>query len=246
MAPSVSMILASPIGTSLTGRVSFPLIFIAAALVAFLSLVTILPLQEPEKLSATPRADNPKENSLLHVVRLRGVWAASLATLTVGLTYGAIYSFLPLFARDRGMGNAGFFFTALGTVVILTRLVLGRVSDKVGRVPVILPMFIILAISMVGLNWTYGFAILLLMALVNGLGFAGTRVGLDSLVVDTAPGSARATALGVLYICFDTGIGAGSVLMGTLANFTGYGNMYLLVGVACVLTTVLFAAVMRR
>jgi predicted MFS family arabinose efflux permease len=240
------MILASPIGTSLTGRVSFPLIFIGAALLALSSVVIILPLQEPEKVSAAAHSENPKGQGLLNVVRLRGVWAASLATLAVGLSHGAVYSFLPLFARDRGLGNVGFFFTASGIIVILTRLVLGRVSDKVGRVPVILPMFIVLAISMAGLNWTYGFAMLLAMALINGLGFGGTRVGLDTLVVDSAPGRARGTALGVLYTCFDSGIGAGSVLIGTLANFTGYGNMYLLVGVACVLTMVLFAAVMRR
>ena len=246
VAPSVSMILASPIGTSLTGWVSFPLIFIGAALVALSSVVIILPLQEPEKVSAAAHSENPRGQGLLNVVRLRGVWAASLATLAVGLTHGAVYSFLPLFAQDRGLGNVGFFFTASGIMVILTRFLLGRVSDKVGRVPVILPMFIILAISMAGLNWTYGFAMLLAMALINGLGFGGTRVGLDTLVVDSAPGSARATALGVLYICFDSGIGAGSVLIGTLANFTGYGNMYLLVGVACVLTMVLFAAVMQR
>lgn len=246
VAPSVSMILASPIGTSLTGRVSFPLIFIGAALLALSSVVIILPLQEPEKVSAAAHSENPKGQGLLNVVRLRGVWAASLATLAVGLSHGAVYSFLPLFARDRGLGNVGFFFTASGIIVILTRLVLGRVSDKVGRVPVILPMFIVLAISMAGLNWTYGFAMLLAMALINGLGFGGTRVGLDTLVVDSAPGRARGTALGVLYTCFDSGIGAGSVLIGTLANFTGYGNMYLLVGVACVLTMVLFAAVMRR
>ncbi len=246
VAPSVSMILASPIGTSLAGRVSFHLIFIAAALVALSSLVIILLLHEPKKVSAAAHSENPKGRGLLDVVRLRGVWAASLATLVVGLTYGAVYSFLPLFARDRVLGNAGFFFTVSAIIVILTRFLLGRVSDKVGRVPVILPMFILLAISIAGLNWTYGFTMLLAMALVNGLGFGGTRVGLDALVLDSAPGRAKATALAVLYICFDSGIGAGSVVIGTLANLTGYGNMYLLVGVACLLTMVLFAAVMRR
>jgi len=246
IAPSASLILASPIGASLAGRASFSLIFVGAAMVALLSIVIMLPLREPETASAAPETENPKAHRFLSVVRLRGVWAASLATLAVGLTYGGLYSFLPLFARDRGLGNAGFFFAVSGIVVILTRFVLGRVSDKVGRVPVILPMFIVLAISMAGLKWTHGFAMFLVMALMNGLGFGGTRVGLDTLVVDSAPGRARGTALGILYTCFDSGIGAGSVVVGALANSTGYGNMYLLAGVLCVLTMLIFAAIMRR
>ncbi len=246
VAPAASLILASPLGTSLTGRVSFHLIFVGAALLAFLSLVMILALREPGILSAASHLENPETGGLLHVIRSRGVWAGSFATLTVGLTYGAVYSFLPLFAQDRGLGNVGFFFTASGIVVIGTRFLLGPVSDKIGRVPVILPMFIVLAASIAGLNWTYGFAMLLVVALMNGLGFAGARVGLDTLVVDSTPSRARGTALAILYTSFDTGIGAGSVLIGTFASITGYGNMYLLVSAVCVLTTLVFAVVMRR
>ncbi len=244
-APVVSTILASPAGTSLTGRMSFHLIFVTAASVAFCSLIVIMSLQEPRRASVAPHLESVNRKGLLQVVRLRGVWAASLATLAVGLTYGATYSFLPLFARDRALGNVGFFFTVSGIVIILTRLFLGPVSDKIGRVPIILPMFIVLAISVAGLNWTYGFFMLILMALINGLGFGGTRVGLDALVVDSAPQRARGTALGILYICFDTGIGAGSVIVGALAKSTGYGSMYLLVGAVCVLVLVIFGAAVR-
>lgn len=246
VAPFVSMIVASPLGTSLIGRVSFPVIFLGAALAALSSLIIVILLQEPEKASVAPDPERRDEGGLLQVARLRGVWAGSLATLAVGLTYGATYSFLPLFARDRGLGNVGFFFTVSGIVIMLTRFILGRISDKIGRVPVILPMFVVLAISMTGLNWTYGFFMLLLMAFMNGLGFGGTRVGLDTLVVDSAPTGATGAALGILFTCFDTGIGVGSVATGIFASLTGYGNMYLLLAVICIFTTVAFGAVMRR
>jgi MFS family permease len=246
VAPSISIILASPLGTSFTGRVSFPLIFIGAALLALSSLVIVLLIHEPERVSVAAHPENPKKQGFLDVTRLRGVWAPSLATLTVGLTWGAVLSFLPIFARDRGLGNVGFFFTASGVAAILARFVLGRLSDKVGRVSVILPTLIVLGLSMAGLNWTYGFAMLVLIALIHGLGFGGVRVGLDALVVDGAPQRARGTALGILYFCFDSGIAVGSVVIGMLADFAGYGNIYLLLGVMCVLTVIIFAAVMRR
>jgi MFS family permease len=244
--PFVSVMLAAPLGTALTGRVSFSLLFIAAALAALCCLGIIVSLQEPRKDSVTPHLENPDGGGLLHVVRMRGVWAGSMASLAVGLTYGVTYTFLPLFARDRGLGNVGLFFTLSGFGIIASRFLFGRISDKIGRVPVILPMFIVLAISMAGLNWTYGFAVLLVMALINGLGFGATRVGLDTLIVDSAPERARGTALGILFTCFDTGIGAGAMVTGMFASLTGYGNMYLLVGLVCILTAGIFAAVMRR
>lgn len=246
VAPGISIIIASPLGTSLIDRVSFPVVFSSAAVMALCSLVIVLLLREPEKVSIVSQSGNPKEGSLLNILRLRGVWAPSLATLIAGLTYGGVFTFLPLFARDRQMGNVGFFFTASSIVAILARFVVGRISDRAGRVSIILPMFIILALSMAGLNWTYGFAMLVLIALINGLGFGGTRVGLDALVVDSAPAAVRGTALGILYLCYDSGIGAGSVVIGMLADLTGYGYVYLLLGAICIVTTVIFGAVMRQ
>jgi len=163
----------------------------------------------------------------------------------MGLSYGAVISFLPLFGRDRGLGNVGFFFTASGIAIMLSRYLVGRLSDRVGRVPLVLPMLIVLAIALAGLNWTYGFGMLILVAIANGIGFGGTRVGLDTIAVDTAPGRATGTALSLVYLCFDSGIGIGTLVMGILADWAGYGEVYLLVAAVCVLTAVLFGLAMR-
>lgn len=245
VAPSASLILASPLGTSLTGRVSFPLIFVCAALTALFCLIISLLLREPESERAGPETAHTQQPGLREVVRLRGVLAPSLATLTLGLTYAATYSFLPLFGRGREVGNVGFFFTASGTVTIGGRFLFGRLSDKAGRVPVVLPMFTVLAISMATLSFTYGLPMLLAVACAHGVGYGGARVGLDTLVVDSAPRRARGAALGLLYNCFDVGIGAGSVIIGMLVAFTGYGNMYILLGLVCLFTMVVFGAAMR-
>jgi len=245
-APSVSMILASPVGTTLTHRLSFPAIFVAAGLTALLSLAIILLLHEPERKSAARQAANPDQRGLLDVVKVPGVLVPSLATVTLGLSYGAVYTFLPLFAVSRGLGNVGFFFTVLGLVAILSRSFAGRLSDKVGRVAVILPMFIVFAVAMLGLNWTYSFVMLMVMALATGIGFGGTSVGLDAMVVDNAPSGARGTALSLVYFCFDSGIAIGTMVIGIVAVSVGYGHVYLLVGAACILTAIAFGAAMRN
>jgi MFS family permease len=246
VAPSLSMMIASPLGTSLLEHTSFSLVFVLAGLTGLASLLAVLPIREPMHKAATPRAGAPGSSGFLDVLRLRGVAAPSLVTLTLGLIYGTTYAFLPLFARDRGLGNVGFFFTVMSILTIVSRSLAGGLSDRLGRIPVILPMLGILALSVMGLNWTYAFGALMLMAALQGLGVGGARVGLETMVVDSAPAEVRGTALSLLYFCFDLGIGVSGVAIGAVAALWGYGEGYLLVGALCILTLLLFAGVMRR
>jgi MFS family permease len=182
----------------------------------------------------------------LDVLKIRGVVVPSLVTLTLGLSYGTTYSFLPLFARDHGMGNAGFFFTVMSILTVVSRSVAGGLSDRVGRLSVALPMLGVLALSLMGLNWTYALGVLMLMAALQGIGLGGARVGAEAMVVDNAPSDLRGTSLSLLYFCFDLGIGTSGLVIGVVATLWGYGAGYLLVGVVCLLTLLLFAGVMRK
>jgi MFS family permease len=144
------------------------------------------------------------------------------------------------------MGNVGFFFTVMSILTVVSRALAGGLSDRFGRLPVILPMLGILAFSLLGLNWTYAFGALMLMAVLQGIGTGGARVGTETMVVDNAPADVRGTSLSLLYFCFDLGIGVSGLAIGAVAALWGYGEGYVLVGVMCILTLLLFAAVMRR
>jgi MFS family permease len=246
IAPSLSMIIASPLGTSLLEHTSFGFVFALAGVTGLGSLVAVLPIREPPHETVTPQPEHSGGTGLLDVLRLRGVVAPSLVTLTLGLGYGATYSFLPLFARDRGLGNVGFFFTIMSILTVVSRSLGGRLSDRVGRLPVILPTLTILAFSLLGLNWTYAFGALILMAVLQGIGIGGARVGTETMVVDNAPADVRGTALSLLYFCFDLGIGVSGLAIGAVAALWGYGEGYLMVGAVCILTLLLFAGVMRK
>jgi len=246
VAPSLSMIIATPLGTGLLAHTSFNLVFALAGLTGLASLLAVLPIREPAHQVVSPKAENSGGTGILDVLRLRGVVVPSLVTLTLGLSYGTTYSFLPLFARDRGIGNVGFFFTVMSILTIASRAVAGGLSDRFGRLPVILPMMGILAFSLLGLNWTYAFGALMLIAVLQGIGFGGARVSTETMVVDNAPADVGGTSLSLLYFCFDLGIGVSGLAIGAVAALWGYGEGYVLVGVLCILTLLLFAVVMRR
>ena len=69
---------------------------------------------------------------------------------------------------------------------------------------------------------------------------------MESMVIDAAPARLRGLAFSFLYLCFDIGIGVGSMGGGLVASFTGYGTIYGLVGVLCLLTAGLFALATRK
>jgi MFS family permease len=246
IAGSLSIMLGSPIGTSLYHHTGFQTVCLIAAATATLSLAVTLLLREPERETAAPTKSGPADASTLELIRKRGILIPSLATLTLGLAHGTTNAFLPIFGRDRGLGNVGFFYAAKNVATVPSRSAAGRLSDRFGRVTVILPLFAVLALGYMGLNWTYSFAMLLAMAAIQGVGFGGVRVGMETMVVDAAPAKLRGTAYGFLYFCFDSGIAVGSILTGILATFTGFGTLYVLVGVLCLLTAGAFSVLMPR
>jgi MFS family permease len=246
IAPPLAIIVASPAGTSLLQHTSFRVVFLAASATALASLLVALAIREPRHKIPTSPVRDTTTVGLVDVLKLRGVVVPSLATLTLGLTYGTVYAFLPLFALDRDLGNVGLFYTVMSLFFVASRSMVGRLSDRVGRLPVILPLFVILALGLVGLNWTYALLTLLVMAVLQGTGLGGARVGLETMVVDTAPAKVRGRALSLIYFCYDLGIGTGSLAMGAVADMMGYGNGYLIVGVVCLMTLVLFGAAMRK
>jgi MFS family permease len=243
--PALSMMIASPVGAALVDPVGFHGLFLIAAAIALAALGVTLLLREPATEPLTRHEARPGYPRIRELAGLRGVLVPSLATLTLGVTNGTTNTFLPLLTRDRGLGNAGFFFTTTSLLAILSGFGMGRLSDRYGRVTVILPMLFVLAIGCWGLNWTYTFGMLLVMAAVTGLGSGGSRVGLETMLVDAAPAGLRGMAFSLLYLCFDIGIGTGSMAGGLLASLAGYGTLYALVGVLCLLTAAAFGAVMR-
>lgn len=246
IAPSLSIILASPVGTLLLDHTSFTVVFLASSLTALAGFIVALLIHEPKsKLSISSTGDGHRVR-LLDVAKQRAIVAPSLAMATLGFSYGTVVAFLPLFARGRDLGNVGLFFTALSLSLVVSRFAMGRLSDRVGRLTVVLPMFGILALGFFGLNWSFAFSTLITVAVIQGMGFGGARVGLETILVDAAPAQARGTALSLLYLCFDVGIAASGLVIGRVADLTGYGQGYLLVGAVCLLTLVLFAVAMRK
>lgn len=240
IAPAFSIMVAPPLASALLPRFDFSPFFLVSAMVAALSLLVATPIRE------AARAPNPqKAPGFLETLGERYVWVPCLLNAALGLTWGALINFLPLFGMERGIANTGLFFTGYGLMTVTAQMPLGRLSDRVGRITVIAPATVLLALALAGLEVVRGVELLIVVAILYGLGLSGTWTATMALLVDETPLEVRGMAIGVLYACFDLGVGLGGVAMGPVAGTVGYGGMYLILGLISLAGVTVFMGLMR-
>lgn len=241
VAAPLSIMLAPPLGGALLPRLDFSLLFCLASSAAALSLLMALPIRE-----AVQASNSQKGPGFLPTLRERNIWVPCLLNVALGLTYGSILTFLPLFGVERKIANVGLFFTAHGLMTVTVQMPLGRLSDRVGRIAVIVPATVLLALALAGLELVGGVELLIVVAILYGLGLSGAWTALTALIVDRTAPEVRGTAVGLLFGGYDLGIGLGGVLMGSVAETVGYGGMYLLLGLIALVGVAVFVGLTGR
>jgi MFS family permease len=208
--------------------------FLAAAGVAAVGVVLILSVSEA-------RADRPDPAIVRPGTRLRlgPVWAAAVAGTGLAVAYGAALSFMAPLATERGLTAAGAYFSAFAATLMLAQVLAGWLSDRIGRRAVAAPGLAVAALAAVWLAAARSDAALLAAGATLGLSWGLVRGGLDAAVVDAVPAASRGTAIGLLYTCFDAGVGVGSFGLGVAAQQYGYAAAF---GLAAAWAAVALAA----
>ncbi len=241
VASPLSLMLAPALGAVLLPRLDFSLLFLFSAVVATVSLLVVTPVRE-----GAPVTDAREEGSFMDTASERAIWVPYLLGVTVGLSFGCIYTFLPLLGIERNIANVGLFFTGYGLTSITAQMPLGRLSDKIGRVAIIVPAGLLLALALGGLDVVRSGGLLIGVAILYGLGLSGTWTALTAMIVDQAGPDVRGTAVGFLSASIDLGVVVGTVAVGPVAETIGYGRMYLALGLITLTGVAVFVGLMRR
>lgn len=161
---------------------------------------------------------------------------ASMAFFMLAIPYGMTSSYIAIYAEEVGIeSGVGLFFTIQGIGLIVSRLISGKRVDK-GLITSTISRGI--AISLVGVvgeallsavcgfSATAGYALYLLSAFLIGYGFGTIFPAFNTLFINMAPHSRRATANATYLTGWDVGIGAGMLLGGTL-SVNGYAGSFM-------------------
>lgn len=161
---------------------------------------------------------------------------ASISFFMLAIPYGMTSSYIALYAEEIGVvQGAGMFFTVQAAGLIVSRLVSGKLVDKGLITQTILRGIAIAvigvcgeaALAMVaGVNLRMGYVLYFLSAFLVGYGFGTIFPAFNTLFINMAPHSRRATANATYLTGWDVGIGAGMLLGGAL-SVNGFADSFI-------------------
>lgn len=220
---TLSMAVAPAIGLGLAGYSGYLVLFAAASGMSGLAFLSSWMV----KTSAVPVNTSGIHTSgfwsnLIEKTALPAAWVMFF----LSMVYGALLSYISLYAVERGISNVGLFFTATAFSMLLTRPLAGRLADGGGANKVLLIGHLAIAAGMLttGQSHTiYGF---ILAGIINGLGFGTCMTVLQAQAVMRAPAHRRGAATGTFYALFDLGIGLGTIMWGYVATISSFQTMY--------------------
>ncbi len=149
-----------------------------------------------------------------------------LLNALLSVTYSGLLSFLALFGEDVHIEQVGLFFLFNAVTIILIRPISGRLFDRRGHMPVLVPAGLFVTASMVLLSNTHTMPLLILSALLYGLGFGAIQPTIQAWMLRSATPEQYGTVNGMFYNSTDFGVAIGAVLLGAIASASNYAVMY--------------------
>lgn len=211
-------------GLFIIGSGNFTLLFVTSLTTAAVGLV-FASLVRP-----APRPTIPDSRPAPSVDRffMKEGLPACTSLFLLSIPYGMTTSYMALYAAESGIvTSSGLFFTVMAAGLIISRLSSGKRVDK-GFVTQTIRTGIIIALFGVGceallstvaaVNLTAGYAVYFASAFLIGYGFGTMFPAFNTLFINLAPNSRRATANATYLTGWDVGIGCGMLLGGALSD----------------------------
>jgi MFS family permease len=212
------------LGMTATWPDNFILLFLTAASISFLACGLSRGMHEVRK--PTPTLGR-------RPLFAREALLPTAVNLCLYLTFTSYTTFLPLYARTLGLGNAGYLYSTYALALLSTRVLSARVGDRYGRAAVIIPGLSAAILALLVFAFAPNGAALFLGVGLYGLGTGLVQPGLNAFVIDHLTPERRGLGMSTFGQGTDLGMGLGGVLMGRIATQVGFTPMYLC-GSGCV------------
>lgn len=160
---------------------------------------------------------------------------------------GALMAFLPLYGVSAGLnpGEVGLLFTVQAFTSFFSKPIMGRVSDQVGRQPLIVIGLLICAITFVCIPQVSMFAVLVALSAGFGFGEAVVSSSSSALVADSSEFKRLGAGMGMQGTIMDIGHASGPLLAGVLIANLSYSQAFTIIAGIQLLAGFVFWIAMR-
>jgi DHA1 family multidrug resistance protein-like MFS transporter len=211
---------------------SFSLTYLLVGVLGMVTLLMVLLLPEvdrsaPEAKTFAARAAEFRQG-LAEVFRTPPIFVAAGIEAVMYLGYGAFLGFLPIYAKKAGLNEAeiAIVLGAQLALAMVAKPITGRVSDRIGRIPVIIIGLLLCATALPLIFRSESLTAFVLLAPLLGLGVGAVTPVTNALIADLASTRRLGAAMGVFGTIWDIGEAAGPMIAGFLIGGLGYAGTF--------------------
>ncbi|HQS23000.1 MAG TPA: MFS transporter [Sediminibacterium sp.] len=200
------------LGSYLVNYFSYDIMFYVSAFLALGSVIILYNVKETLPNAARFKAMHLKINrtEIFDASAIR----PALITLLLCFSIGTVLTVAPDFSEHLGLHNKGIFFAFFTVASLFIRFVAGKISDKYGRVPVLIGSTAVLVIAMIILSLSHSVTMMLVGAVLYGLSWGINSPVITAWTVDLCEPVNRGKAIASMYIALEVGIGTGALFSG--------------------------------
>jgi len=255
-------IILAPLGTYIILNYSWRVAFIVTGFAALIVIIAVSRLlkRSPERHEALPGRNSTLSNeerqdarqqdglSLSEALRARSFYLILLIYVFFSSSIFFVTTHLVPHVTDAGFSamDAAAVLSMIGAAAIAGRVLMGIVSDRVGRRFAVALCALLQSAAILSLIWAREYRMIEVFAVVYGVAYSGMSPSLAALIGDTFGVSRLGTILGVLEVGFGLGAAAGPTVGGYIFDVTGSYHAAFVLWSAAMFTAGLIAFLVRR
>ena len=230
---------------------SYPLTYLGVGVLGLLPLLMVLrlPDQEPPRAARSSLGSRSRQfwNGIREVCSSRAVIIASTLEAALYVGYGTFLGFFPPYAKGIGLNDAeiALVMGAQLATTMLAKPLSGRLSDRLGRKPMILAGLFLCAATLPAIPAATSLWFLFPVSALFGLGVAIVTPSTTALVADLVKAGRMGSAMGVFGTIWDSGEAAGPILAGFLIASLSYPPAFSLIAAAMAAMALLFLVAVK-
>ncbi len=236
LAQAMSQAIGPTVGETLKGLVGYNMTYLITGIMMFVAIIMV------NFIVKIINTGTGKMVITLNNMIAREALVPAVITFFIAIGFTSINSFLLVYAEERGIQHASLYFPVYAVVLMATRPIVGKLTDKYGFVRIAVPSLIITALSLFLIGQCSSLVALLAVAALNSFGYGAVQPSLQSLVMKSVPSQRRGSASSTNYIAMDSATLIGPMVCGYVAKAAGYTPLMwtvvsipVLFAVACVI-----------
>ncbi len=257
-------VIMAPLATYFIVNSDWRTAYIVIGIIAWLTVIPISLLLKkgPAEIGAQPDGTNshlydianegkssqPSTFSLLQILRNRNFWFILFMWIFFASGKFLIFTHLVPHATDMGFsaGEAATVLSLIGVAIIAGRVLIGSISDKIGRKLAIIICALLLAVAMIWLIYSVELWMLYLFALFFGFAIGGFACCVGALISDTFELDTIGANMGLLEIGAGIGGAIGPAMGGLIFDFSSSYSIAFSMAAAALIAAAVLTGLVRR